>query len=81
MKAKIINEDASVMAYNLYVEFQYKGETYSASCVYWADTMDGSEDIVVTNLKTDKVGEDLEELEEIAKDLLTDMDIEKHLKF
>lgn len=81
MEAKIIYEDAEVMAYNLYVQFEYKEETYSASCVYWEGAMGGSEDIVVTNLKTDKVGEDLEELEEIAKELLLELDIQKHITF
>ncbi len=78
MKYKILREEAFASVFNLNADFEYQGKKYQVQCTYFNG--DGLEDIEVFNEDDSCVEEDFleEKLLEMGKEILQDMDIDKH---
>lgn len=78
MKYKILREEAFATIFNLNADFEYQGKKYQVQCMYVNG--DGLEDIEVFNEDDSSIKNDLieQKLLEIGKEILEDMDIEKH---
>ncbi len=78
MKYKILREEAFASVFNLNADFEYQGKKYQVQCTYF--NSDGLKDIDVFNEDDSCVEEDFleEKLLEMGKEILQDMDIDKH---
>ena len=78
MKYKILREEAFATIFNLNADFEYQGKKYQVQCKYVNG--DGLEDIEMFNEDDSSIKNDLieQKLLEIGKEILEDMDIEKH---
>jgi hypothetical protein len=78
MEAKVINNEAYVSTMYLYINFEYNNKKYYAKGYYFNG--DSITDIDVMDEK-DNYLEEEDEVYMIGKELLEDMDFEKHLTF
>jgi hypothetical protein len=78
MEYKILREEAFASVFDLNADFEYQGKKYQVHCTYING--DGLEDIEVFNEDDSCVENDFleEKLLEMGKEILQDMDIDKH---
>ena len=82
MKYKILEQEAYAITFTLNADFEYQGKKYSTQGIYYNG--DSIVDIEVFNEENESCidNEKLEEkLLEIGKEILEDMDIEKHFSY
>jgi|TARA_A100000171_G_C2006863_1_gene84479 hypothetical protein len=82
MEYKILEQEAYVVTFTLNADFEYQGKKYSATGIYYNG--DSIVDIEVFNEEDESCidNEILEEkLFEIAKEILENMDIDKHFSY
>jgi hypothetical protein len=78
MEYKILRQEAFASIFNLNADFEYKGKKYQVNCTYLNG--DGLEDIEVFNEDDSCIENDFlqEKILEMGKEILEDMDIDKH---
>jgi len=82
MKYKILEQEAYVITFSLNADFEYQGKKYRTQGIYYNG--DSIVDIEVFNEEDESCieNEKLEEkLLEIGKEILEDMDIDKHFSY
>jgi hypothetical protein len=79
MKAKILYQESYVSRLYLNIDFEYDNMRYTAKCTYINGCV--FEDIEILEYSTYKKLSDDNPIVNIGKELLENMDIEKHVKF
>ena len=79
MKYKITFQEAYAYSLNLNADFEYKGKKYKVTSTYFNGS--GIEDIEVLNDDDSNIKDDAleDEILQIGKEIVENMDIEKHV--